>query len=306
MENNLDDILVDSPEQPVDKDQSKRKILIAIASVLLIATVGIVAYFILAKPEKPKGLEVTHAELEKFVNPDQAQTPKSQVDEEFDKLIAEIKSKHESPDDQLAQPQVIKKSEPSQQPSQTAKEPTTPIQALQKINVDPTQSKDSQSNAEQNTPKPETTPKASVDKDQMSKLKKSTTPVSKPEPKSEPKPVSPKVTTPKSEISKPTAPKAKQVTSTAPKSQTAIQTFGSIQKKIPNGFYLQVGVFGSKPNAEFMKKLSGFAYQVQKMDQNGRVVNRYLIGPFKSRAEAQAKVSEVASKVAKPLIVEIR
>lgn len=277
MENNLDDILVDSSENPNQQDKSKRKILIGIASALLVAVVALVVYFVLIKKEKPQGLEVTHAELEKFVNPSYESMPKSKADEEIDQLIAEIKAKDKSADTPTQEKQQSQTMETSKEEAKNPQiqENSASLQALQKPQEQEKQPQQTQS--KQSAPQAKTLEKP------RSQAKTTSNP-------------------PKTQSNE----KKQNASKQQPQAKSAVQTFDALKKKIPNGFYLQVGVFGGKPNAKFLEKLSRYSYEVEKMDQKGKVVNRYLVGPFKTRKEAEMKVNEVLENIAKPLIVEIR
>ncbi len=71
---------------------------------------------------------------------------------------------------------------------------------------------------------------------------------------------------------------------------------------VPKGFYLQVGVFSKTPNPKFMEAFMKYPHQIQSV--NGQ--KRYLIGPYNTREQADAKLEEVSHNVAKPVHVEIK
>lgn len=275
MENNLDDILIDPLEgKQKNPKRSKRWILISLAFGLLIVVAVLVLYFVLAKKEKEaQGLEAVHSELERFESLVQKQSVESQKDDEFDKLIAEIKAKHQGASDQKTTPTAPeasqKPSTPISEPTQTSNDPAMDlIKTLQKTQG---------MNENQSDSKPQS--QASQNK--------------KPEQSTKPQQEIPASPTPREQ--------------TPPKQNVAdfsvAKAFDSLE--VPRGFYLQVGVFEKKPNMGFLAKLSDFSYHVEKMNSKGKIVNRYLIGPFKTRKEAEFRLQEVAQKVTRPMIVEL-
>ncbi|WP_104750333.1 SPOR domain-containing protein [Helicobacter cynogastricus] len=72
---------------------------------------------------------------------------------------------------------------------------------------------------------------------------------------------------------------------------------------LPKGFYLQVGVFSKVPNLKFMEAFMKYPHQVQDLS-NGQ--KRYLIGPYNTKEQADAKVEEIKSNVAKPVHMEVK
>lgn len=52
------------------------------------------------------------------------------------------------------------------------------------------------------------------------------------------------------------------------------------------GSYLQVGVFSKQPNKELLDMLKKHSYRIQEITINDQKLTKYLVGPFKSRAEA--------------------
>lgn len=281
MENNLDDILVD-PSSNEKKPKKKRKILIAVAFVLLMAVVILAALFVLGQQE-PKEVTLDHAEFEKMLASREDQ-PTLKTDD-LDRLIAEIKSKET--------PQVEPKQESSMQthsqevkdPQKSHKQDETMSQAL--ANVGGKSEAKRMQQGTQEKQKKDNKPQQDDKSYQSSKSSQS-------------KPSDEKLNQKRAESVK----IAKE--SKNPKQSSMMKAFDSLQEKIPDGFYLQVGVFGGKPSANFMRKISAFEYHIEKINQNGKVVNRYLIGPFKSREKAQAKFTEVENKVTKPLIITIK
>lgn len=296
MENNLDDILVDDQEKQEKQDKPKRKILIGVASTLLIIVVILVLYFSFFKKEKPTGLEVTHAELEKFVNPNSSQMPKSKEDEEFDKLIAEIKAKDQkNPQNQISaddQETDVKETQSVQDHQASS------LQALQKT------SQYKQEGSKQEELKSDKS-KKEIHQKEMSTIQKSSQKSQEKQEEKKIKDAQKKRIVSQQETAR-TEKKSPSQKEQKSQTKSAIKTFNSLGGAIPRGFYLQVGVFGSKPNSNFMSKLSTFPYQVEKIDQGGKVVNRYLVGPFKTKAQAQGKIDLITQKIAKPMIIEVR
>lgn len=304
MENNLDDILIDSPKGQEKQEKSKRKILIGVASALLIAVVIVVIYFVMMKKEEPKGLEATHSELEKFAKPEVA--PKSKEDEEFDKLIADIKARHsESNQTQISQSKPEEKTQGANEIQKVEnsaskedsliqskiEEMTKASQEESQITQKPIEQESKQIDKTQNAKEPVKQERKQIQKE----TKKQENQIQKPQKQS--KKVEPKEVRAKKQDNK------SQEKKTA---KSASQTFNALEAKIPHGFYLQVGVFANKPNAEFLNQISNYPYKVEKLDRNGSVVERYLVGPFSTREQAQEKMEEVEEKVTKPIIVEIR
>lgn len=88
--------------------------------------------------------------------------------------------------------------------------------------------------------------------------------------------------------------------------KSASQIFESVEQSIPKGYYLQVGVFGGKPQQSFLNKLKNYSYKTEKIQRGEKVLTRYLIGPFPSKEIAQGKIEEITQNVNKPIVVEIR
>lgn len=272
MENNLDDILVDPLEEKQKKPKSKRWILISVALVLLVSVVAIVLYFIFAKKEENKGLEAVHTELERFETFVQKQSMESQKDDEFDKLIAEIKAKHQDASPQSQSNESTKTNEtPKAQAMDQKKDLVKALQETQ--GMKPQEQKTHQQKPQDQSIKQ---PLAQSSKEEKAVQKKPKVEAKKIEEKEE-KPISSNL--------------------------SVSNAFDSLE--IPKGFYLQVGVFSNTPNPDFLSQLSTLPYRVEKFNKQGKIVNRYLVGPFKTRIEAEAKILEVTQKITKPVVVEI-
>ncbi|UFS61407.1 SPOR domain-containing protein [Sulfurimonas sp. HSL-3221] len=68
----------------------------------------------------------------------------------------------------------------------------------------------------------------------------------------------------------------------------------------PGDIYIQVGSFSRyKPNRTFLDniKRSGFEYTFHRVVINGAAVNKVLVGPFKSRSDAKARLQDVRRKI---------
>ncbi|MDO7252715.1 SPOR domain-containing protein [Helicobacter cappadocius] len=72
------------------------------------------------------------------------------------------------------------------------------------------------------------------------------------------------------------------------------------------GHYLQVGVFNKTPNKVFMDKIRKYTYRTQTSTLNGETVTKYLIGPYKSRAEADKNLADITAKITKPVYIQIK
>lgn len=282
MESNLDDVLIDNLEEKAPKKSNKRIILIIVASVVLLGVLGVSSLMLAKQEPAPKNLEFNEleAELEKLSSP--IEEPKqSKQEDEFDKLIADIKNR--------------------QNDSKSATQEKKPV-----IKSEKTQSKAIESKSEPEVKK-DINPEHKIDL-QLEDLNESA-PV-KQEVKVEPKVTAP---APKSQAPK-VAPKAvdskpqkiqKEKVEQTPK-RSASQLFQSVEKAVPKGYYLQVGVFSGNPQASFMNKLKAYPYKSEKIQRNGKVLTRYLIGPFTSKEMAQNKIEQVTQSITKPVIVEIR
>lgn len=303
MENNLDDILIDPLEEKQKNPKSKRWVLISVALVLLIAVVAIVLYFVFVK-EEAKGLETIHTELERFEANTQKQSLESQKDDDFDKLIAEIKAKHQDAPEQ----QKTQQGESPKQVSETTQETQEnkgliqAMQETQKMQTIKPQEKEKQEKVQ---------PQISQDKSENQAPKQPLLQASqstqalnvKPKEKTPQKISTPKVQETKKAVEKKAEENKKPKEVKSQNNLSASSAFDSLE--IPRGFYLQVGVFEKTPNADFLSKLSTFSYRVEKFNNKGKIVNRYLVGPFKTREDAESKILEVMQKITKPVIVEI-
>lgn len=68
---------------------------------------------------------------------------------------------------------------------------------------------------------------------------------------------------------------------------------------LTKGFYVQIGAFSKQPDSIYLQKIkqNGFEYKVLNENINGKNLNKVLVGPFKSRAEASAKLPLVKEKL---------
>lgn len=284
MENNLDDVLINSLEEKPQKKSSKRIILIAVASVVLLGVLGVSSLMLAKGDTKPKNPEFSELEieLEKLSpTPIKENTQPSQQEEDFDKLIADLKNKHSQGE---SKPHITEKKQPAPAPQI----PTETITA-EKIDLQ----------LQEPTPQqePNTKPKESKSQDLNA-------PKAQEEAKA-PKEVKPKIAESKKSAPKPQAKEDKQPQTKA-SSKSASQLFQSVESSTPKGFYLQVGVFGGTPQKSFLDKLKNFSYKTDKIQRNGKTLTRYLIGPFPSREIAQSKINQITLEINKPVIVEIR
>ncbi|MGX2981558.1 SPOR domain-containing protein [Helicobacter sp. 23-1045] len=115
-----------------------------------------------------------------------------------------------------------------------------------------------------------------------------------------------RVETPKATIP-PKAPSAttpKVVVSTAPRRTTNRLNNGDIAE---NGYYLQVGAFSKTPNRAFLDSLNNYSYRIQEIMINSNVITRYLVGPYKSREDAQRDYERVSRDIAtKPVYLLVQ
>ncbi|WP_345984392.1 SPOR domain-containing protein [Sulfurimonas sp. HSL-1656] len=68
----------------------------------------------------------------------------------------------------------------------------------------------------------------------------------------------------------------------------------------PGDVYIQVGSFSRyKPNRTFLDniKRSGYEYTFHRVVINGATINKVLVGPFKSRSDAKARLQDVRRKI---------
>lgn len=262
MENNLDEVLIDSLEEKPQKKSSKRIILIAVASVVLLGVLGVSSLMLAKGDTKPKNPEFSELEieLEKLSpTPIKEDTQPSQQEDDFDKLIADLKNKHSQGE---SKPHITEK----KQPAPTPQIPTETITA-EKIDLQ--------------LQEPNTKPKESKSQDLNTQTESKKPAQAKPEAKES---------------------KQSQVKAS---SKSASQLFQSVESSTPKGFYLQIGVFGGTPQKSFLDKLKNFSYKTDKIQRNGKILTRYLIGPFPSREIAQSKINQITLEINKPIIVEI-
>lgn len=287
MENNLEDILVDNIEEKPSSNSKLRMIIIGVASVVLLAVLGVLAY-VLLKKDQPKNPEFNNTELEKIAPAQQAQP----AEDDLDKLIAQIKNKDaQEQETQAPLSHEIQKSKSASEknaPSNVANTPSTP-KAESKTNTQTTQSAQQEKTAQK--PLASQTQKAEVKPTKAQEENSAQTPKTKKEAK---------VAEKKTEKTK-----AEKVEKKAP---SASKAFESIKTDIvPKGFYLQVGVFGGKPQATFVSKLSSLPYKTQTLQKGGKVLTRYLVGPYATRQEAEEKMFAVMQTMGvKPVIAEIK
>ena len=112
------------------------------------------------------------------------------------------------------------------------------------------------------------------------------------QPKQQPKP---KAETPKATPKPSPSDTFQGVQASAPKTQG-----GDAQK----GFYIQVGSFSKyAPNQKILDTIRAaqYEYHTQKVNEN---TTRLLVGPFKSRQEAQAELSNVKEKINKDAFIK--
>ncbi len=111
------------------------------------------------------------------------------------------------------------------------------------------------------------------------------------EPKPKPEPVAVKV------IEKP---KAKPVVQ---KKTPVTKPKASFNKNVAHGkHYVQVGSFSKyAPNKTFLNKItnSGYSYTYHKVVINGKTLNKVIIGPFNTKAEAKKALSTIRKRVEK-------
>lgn len=281
MENNLEDVLIDNFEEKPQKKSSKRIILIIVASVVLLGVLGVSSLMLAKGDTKPKNPEFSELEieLEKLSPTPKEESKPIQQEDDFDKLIADIKQQAKG--DTKPHISESKKVQKSSEVVAESKTPTPkesqPISAEHKIDLvleDPkAESKPQEVKAESKTQ----------------------------EPKVEAKP------TPKAQAQKPVAkPAEKKPVAQAKPSKSASQLFQSVESSTPKGFYLQVGVFGGTPQPSFLNKLKNYTYKTDKVQKGGKTLTRYLVGPFPSREIAQSKIEQITKEINKPVIVEIR
>lgn len=161
-----------------------------------------------------------------------------------------------------------------------------------------TQSPDSQTQESSKTDSAVSTPENTADKEEKPVMKQSET--IKSVDTAPTKPTSSKVVT--KSTSQPATKEVKKVVQKPAVSK-------NIEKKSPvatSGIYLQVGAFSKKPNKEFIQNISKYKYRTQTLKLNGESVTKYLIGPYKNRAEAENHIMQVSQDFGKPMVTEIK
>lgn len=277
MENNLEDVLIDNFEEKPQKKSSKRIILIIVASIVLLGVLGVSSLMLAKGDTKPKNPEFSELEieLEKLSPTPREESKPIQQEDDFDKLIADIKQQAKGDTKpHISEPKKIQKSSEVAIESKTpTPKESQPISAEHKIDL------------VLEEPKVESKP-------QEVKLESKAQ-----EPKVQAQP------TPKAQAQKPVE---KKPVAQAKPSKSASQLFQSVESSTPKGFYLQVGVFGGTPQPSFLNKLKNYTYKTDKVQRGGKTLTRYLVGPFPSREIAQSKIEQITKEINKPVIVEIR
>jgi len=92
-----------------------------------------------------------------------------------------------------------------------------------------------------------------------------------------------------------------QSQSKAPNQVKSAVRKGSAKRAIEIGAtYIQVGSFSKyTPNKKFLSTItrSGYDYAYHRVVQQGKIVNKLLVGPFKSRADAQSALMSVRKNI---------
>lgn len=129
----------------------------------------------------------------------------------------------------------------------------------------------------------------------------STAPVPQPEPPKATMPQKPKVATT-------TRPSGATITSTTRSGTTTRRTMNRLNNGdiAENGYYLQVGAFSKTPNRAFLDNLNNYSYRIQEIMINSNVITRYLVGPYKSREEAQRDYDRVSQDIGKPVYLLVQ
>ncbi|MFY9074814.1 SPOR domain-containing protein [Malaciobacter mytili] len=67
----------------------------------------------------------------------------------------------------------------------------------------------------------------------------------------------------------------------------------------PEGTFVQVGAFSKQPAQKYLDKIvnNGFAFTIYKVNINGKIYNKVLIGPYKNRAEAEKNMEIIKRKL---------
>jgi len=97
-----------------------------------------------------------------------------------------------------------------------------------------------------------------------------------------------------------TEPKAQPKPKTV-KQEKSTSAKGSAKQAVEIGAtYIQVGSFSKyTPNKKFLNTIShsGYDYAYHRVVQQGKIVNKVLVGPFKNRADAQNKLMSVRKNI---------
>lgn len=73
------------------------------------------------------------------------------------------------------------------------------------------------------------------------------------------------------------------------------------KQKINKGYYMQVGAFTKYPDKKLLNKLkiNGYTVIIHKMEVKGKLYNKVLIGPYKSKSEANINLPYVKETINK-------
>lgn len=125
-------------------------------------------------------------------------------------------------------------------------------------------------------------------------------PIVQPEP---PKATMPNKPSTPTRVATTTKPSAAASASTPPRRTMNRLNNGDIAE---NGYYLQVGAFSKTPNRAFLDTLNNYSYRTQEIMINSNVITRYLVGPYKSREEAQRDFDRVARDIGTPVYLLVQ
>ncbi len=90
----------------------------------------------------------------------------------------------------------------------------------------------------------------------------------------------------------------KKVVKKAPK-----QTVKNLVKDISNnelkGYFVQIGAFSKKPTNLYLNKIqnANLKYKIHQVDVKGKLLNKVLIGPYSSRANAMRNIESIKKKL---------
>lgn len=298
MENNLDDVLIDTLEGKSQKKSNKRIILIIVASVVLLGVLGVSALMLTKQDLKPESqnsefdeqLEkisiLEEPKIENESNNKIADKEVEQDDVKINKLIADIKTRQSQ---ETVKPNII----------QAQNKKKTQVEEQEAVNLDKSLQTE-KTHAQKNIKESNQTEK---NRKIANKSEEKVIP-SDPKPKKKEE-VIPITKNPIGEKKIQTS-QTKKLKTTIPSDKSASQLFQSVKKSVPKGYYLQVGVFGGTPQTNFINKLKAYPYITDKIQYGGKVLTRYLIGPFPIKEMAEQKIEEVAHNITKPVIIEIR